>query len=142
VRRVYRSRRARGVPRARTIARKSITHETLRIGALLYPSVEGVERPRTRGECRDAPRPCPWTACKHHLYLDINPDTGTIKLNFPNLEPWELIESCSLDVADRGGMTLESVGLIVNLTRERVRQVEYRALLKLKWTSGIAEVAA
>jgi len=53
-------------------------------------------------------------------------------LNFPDLEPWELEETCSLDVADRGGITLEEVGDILNLTRERVRQVEVRGLLKLK----------
>ena len=41
-------------------------------------------------------------SCKHHLYLDVNPETGSIKLNFPHLEPWEMLESCSLDVAERG----------------------------------------
>lgn len=89
-------------------------------------------RPRTRGDCRDAPRPCPFVGCKHHLYLDVNPETGTIKLNFPDLEPWELAETCSLDVADRGGAVLEDVGGIMNLTRERIRQVEVRALFQLK----------
>ena len=71
-------------------------------------------------------------SCKHHLYLDVNPDTGSIKLNFPHLEPWEMSESCALDVAERGGITLEEVGGIVNLTRERVRQVEVRATTKLR----------
>ena len=41
-------------------------------------------------------------------------------------------ETCSLDVADRGGITLEEVGEILNLTRERIRQVEVRGLSKLK----------
>jgi DNA-directed RNA polymerase sigma subunit (sigma70/sigma32) len=40
-------------------------------------------------------------------------------------------ETCSLDVADRGGITLEEVGEILNLTRERIRQVEVRGLRKL-----------
>ncbi|NVB79179.1 MAG: hypothetical protein HOV81_12330, partial [Kofleriaceae bacterium] len=31
-----------------------------------------------------------------------------------------------------GGLTLEEIGLITNLTRERVRQVEVRGLLELK----------
>jgi hypothetical protein len=58
--------------------------------------IRGVDewtRPRTRGECRDAERPCPFVACKHHLYLDVNPETGSLKLNFPDLEPWELEDS-------------------------------------------------
>ena len=104
-------------------------------GAAEYPPVDDVDRPRTRAECADAPRPCPWVACKHHLYLDINPRTGSIKINFPDLEPWELKHTCALDVAERGGITLEEVGEIMNLTRERIRQVEVRGLLKLKMGS-------
>jgi hypothetical protein len=39
--------------------------------------------------------------------------------------------------SDHGGITLEDVGEIMNLTRERIRQVEVRGLLKLKmgWPS-------
>jgi hypothetical protein len=40
-------------------------------------------------------------------------------------------ETCALDIADRGGTTLEEVGAIMNLTRERIRQVEVKALAKL-----------
>ncbi len=58
--------------------------------------------------------------------------TGAIKLNFPDLEVWEMTESCALDVADRAGTTLEEVGAIMNLTRERVRQVEVNGLAKLQ----------
>jgi len=122
-------------PRSKTIALKRLTRVELERGAQLYPPVEDVERPRTRAECRDAPRPCPWVACKHHLYLDINPRTGSIKINFPDLEPWELEHTCALDVADQGGLTLEEIGLITNLTRERVRQVEVRGLLSLRLAS-------
>jgi hypothetical protein len=71
-------------------------------------------------------------SCKHHLYLDVSPRTGAIKLNFPDLEVWEMTETCALDIADRGGTTLEDVGAIMNLTRERIRQVEVRALAKLE----------
>ena len=41
-------------------------------------------------------------------------------------------ETCALDVADRGGTTLEEVGAIMNLTRERIRQVEVKGLAKLQ----------
>ena len=119
-------------PRSKTIALKRLTRVELERGAQLYPPVEDVARPKSRAECRDAPRPCPWVACKHHLYLDINPRTGSIKINFPDLEPWELEHTCALDVADQGGLTLEEIGFITNLTRERVRQVEVRGLLSLR----------
>ncbi len=90
------------------------------------------ERPDTREDCRLSERPCPFVSCKYHLYLDVNPRTGSIKLNFPDLEVWELPETCALDVAERGGMTLEEVGELLNLTRERIRQVESKGIDKLR----------
>ncbi len=134
VSRKIRRRRRRTRPRSKTIAMKRLTREELRVGAMMYPPVD-IPRPTTRAECREEARPCPWVACKHHLYLDINPETGSIKINFPDLEPWELQHTCALDVAERGGITLEEVGEIMNLTRERIRQVEVRGLLKLKMGS-------
>src|SRR5687767_3754116 len=134
VSRKIRRRRRRTRPRSKTIAMKRLTREELRVGAAMYPPVD-IPRPTTRAECREEARPCPWVACKHHLYLDINPETGSIKINFPDLEPWELQHTCALDVAERGGITLEEVGEIMNLTRERIRQVEVRGLLKLKMGS-------
>lgn len=125
-----RSRRKRDV-RARTISVKRMTKRELEIGRLLYPETD-YWKPRTRLECVDGPRPCPFVSCKHHLYIDVSPRTGAIKLNFPDLEVWDMNESCALDVADRGGTTLEDVGAIMNLTRERIRQVEVKALAKLE----------
>ena len=114
-----RSRRKRDV-RARTISVKRMTKRDLEIGRLLYPETDYF-KPRTRAECAEGARPCPYVSCKYHLYVDVSPRTGAIKLNFPDLEVWELNESCALDVADRGGTTLEDVGAIMNLTRERIR---------------------
>src|SRR5262249_2450512 len=126
-----RSRRKREV-RARTISVKRMTKRELELGRLLYPDVEDVAKPKTRAECLDGDRPCPFVSCKHHLYLDVSARTGAIKLNFPDLEVWEMTETCALDVADRGGTTREEVGAIMNLTRERIRQVEVKGLAKLQ----------
>ncbi len=126
-----RSRRKRDV-RARTISVKRMTKRELELGRLLYPDVEGIERPVQREDCQGHERPCPFVSCKHHLYLDVSARTGAIKLNFPDLEVWEMNETCALDVADRGGATLEDVGGIMNLTRERIRQVEVKGLAKLQ----------
>ncbi len=125
-----RSRRKREI-RARTISVKRMTKRELEIGRLLYPE-NGYWKPRTRAECTEGPRPCPFVSCKHHLFVDVSARTGAIKLNFPDLDVWEMNESCALDVADRGGTTLEDVGAIMNLTRERIRQVEVKALAKLE----------
>lgn len=75
-----------------------------------------VIRPRTRGECADVPRPCPWASCRYNLGIDVL-ETGRIKVNHGN-------ESCSLDVADRGVQTLGVVAGAIGLTRERIRQIE------------------
>jgi hypothetical protein len=126
-----RSRRKRDV-RARTISVKRMTKRELELGRMLYPDVDDVVKPTTREDCAQGARPCPFVSCKHHLYLDVSARTGAIKLNFPDVEIWEMTESCGLDVADRGGTTLEEVGAIMNLTRERVRQVEVQGLAKLE----------
>jgi hypothetical protein len=126
-----RSRRKRDV-RARTISVKRMTKRELELGRLLYPDMEGAARPKKREECIGMDRPCPFVSCKHHLYLDVSARTGAIKLNFPDLEVWEMKETCALDISDRGGTTLEEVGAIMNLTRERIRQVEVKGLAKLQ----------
>ncbi len=125
-----RSRRKREV-RARTISVKRMTKRELEIGRMLYPETD-YAKPSTRAECGEGLRPCPYVSCKHHLFLDVSARTGAIKLNFPDLEVWDMNETCALDVADRGGTTLEDVGAIMNLTRERIRQVEVKALAKLQ----------
>jgi len=126
-----RSRRKRDV-RAHTISVKRMTKREIELGRMLYPDVVDVVRPTLREECGQGQRPCPFVSCKNHLYLDVSARTGAIKLNFPDLEVWEMKESCAIDVADRGGATLEEVGAIMNLTRERIRQVEVKGLAKLE----------
>jgi hypothetical protein len=138
-----RVRRRRTRPRSKTIARKKLTRVVLAVGAAMFPPVEDVERPRTRRDCQSGgcneQRPCPWVSCKHHLYLDVNPETGSIKFNRPELEPWDMVESCALDIAERGGLTLDEVGDAMNVTRERVRQIEVRGLIRLKMASPTPE---
>jgi hypothetical protein len=89
------------------------------------------DRPKKRSECRGGARPCMYVSCRFHLYLEVNPTTGSIKLNHPDREPWELEESCALDVAEQGAHTYEAIGQVLNVTRERARQLEEAALAKL-----------
>lgn len=112
--------------RSRVISINRLAKRDIEIGRLLFPETDH-QRPRTRAECVDGPRPCPIVSCKYHLYLDVHPRTGNIKLNFPDIGVEEMGESCALDVADRHGATIEEIGAIMNLTRERVRQLEVRA---------------
>ncbi len=112
-------RRKRNRSRARTISVRRLSKTELKRGQMLYPETD-YWKPRNR------------VSCKYHLYIDVNPEKGSIKMNFPDVEVWEMAETCALDIADRGGITLEDVGEIMNLTRERVRQVETTGLAKLQ----------
>jgi hypothetical protein len=123
--------------RARTLSVKQMRRERRRLGVADLDDAGDVmdaPRPRFRLEC-EAPwgeRPCFYVGCRHHLAYDVNPRTGGLKENFPGQEIEELAETCALDVADRGGITLEEVAHLLNLTRERVRQIETAGLKKLK----------
>ncbi len=133
-----RFRRKRSRLRKQTLAAKRISQESLRswdreleLEGIDKPSSD--ERPRVRSECPVA-RPCQWVSCKHNLYLDVHPENGSITFNFPELDPWEIPaeRSCCLDVAELGGLTLEDTGVYVNLTRERIRQIEVKAYMMLR----------
>jgi hypothetical protein len=135
-------RSARRMQRARTISIKRLAKRDLEAGRLeanaLMREIDEVDqrRPTQRSEClpggRNEARPCPYVSCKQHLFLDVSERSGAIKINFPGVELWEMPATCALDVADRGGVTLEDVGAITNLVRERIRQIEDRGLVRLR----------
>jgi hypothetical protein len=133
-----RSRRKRDV-RACTISIKRMTQREVDSMRRTAPE-PGTSRPAFRLDCAEGPRPCPFVSCKYHLYLDVSPRTGSIKVNFPDLEVWDMPYSCALDVADTGGATLEDVGSIMNLTRERIRQLEVKALTRLEALADMNEL--
>ena len=130
--------------RARTISVKRFSKRDLNAGSALADRLlDGIDttRPKTRAECvqgANEPRPCPFVSCKYHLFLDVNPRSGAIKINFPDLEVHELAETCALDVADRGGVTLDEVGAAMNLVRERIRQLETKGIAQLKTMRALA----
>lgn len=92
------------------------------------------QRPVTRDDCVDSVRPCPYVGCRANLFLDVNEDTGVIKLNFPGFEPHQMVNSCVLDIIDDHprGVTLDVIACHMNLTVERVRQIETLARSKVK----------
>lgn len=88
--------------------------------------------PETREECLSGPRPCPYTTCRYNLFLDVNLGGG-IRFTHPELEPGQMPESCVLDVvAKEGALTLEAIGGLLGLTRERIRQIEVIALERFR----------
>lgn len=145
-----RHRKRRQGARKKTVALKRISRQVLRSFDFeiddMGPPLE-LARPRVRSECADVPRPCPFVSCRYNAYLEINPISGNITFVYPDREPHQMPAdaSCVLDVADRGGMTLEEVGGVTNLTRERIRQIEVKnyfllraELKKIGVTHGVA----
>ena len=76
-------------------------------------------RPNNRSECLEMYA----LVCMFHvgtIYISTSiQKRAPSSSDLPDKEVWELGESCALDVAERGGITLEEVGHIMNLTRER-----------------------
>ena len=108
-------------------------HLPIYVEPVAEPEVEyptWAERPQTRGEClkggSNEERPCPWITCKWHLYVEFS-DHGREEIDVATMK-----HSCLLDIADDGGMTLEEIGEMMKLTRERIRQIEAVALKKLE----------
>lgn len=92
-----------------------------------------VGAPRTRGDCLDGPRPCPWVGCRYHLGLDVS-TRGVLLLHRRAPMPWELAETCALDVADRGPLTQPLIAELLGVTAARVCEIEGVALSKLRAT--------
>ncbi len=92
------------------------------------------ERPKTRGDCEDAPRPCPWLSCRHHLALVVNTTRFSeqpVRSPFPGVMDGDLSamkQTCSLDVADLGEHTGEEIAKLMGVTRQRVEAIEHVAL--------------
>ena len=127
--------------RAKTLQIKRLSKREQERARLTSPDTSKRRLPMMRGDCPEV-RPCPHVTCKHHLAFDVDARNGSIKTNFPHLEVDELAESCTLDVADAGGLTLEDVAEAMNLTRERIRQLETKALAKVASALADAGISA
>jgi hypothetical protein len=77
------------------------------------------DQPRTRGDCVDGPRPCPWLSCRYHLGLPFEGKRRSAN-------------TCSLDVADQGGLVQAELADELGLSKARVQQIEATALLKFR----------
>lgn len=95
------------------------------IGGTTIELRDGV--PKTRGDCKDGPRPCPYVRCRYHLWLSTTDEHWNSPSGKPQrpttLEPrWlesPLPSSCALDVADdvaRTGKKLDyaQIGKLMN----------------------------
>lgn len=100
-------------------------------------------RPKTRGECADLPRPCPFVGCRYHLFLTVT-QTGSIQL--PHGDDVGVLkkmpQTCALDVADEGPMELRQVARALDLTLEGTLLVVNSAYARLAQTPVVQENSA
>lgn len=100
-------------------------------------------RPRTRGDCEDGPRPCPWVGCRHHLLVDVGEDGRLLKsrpfdehdADSVAFSLLSMPETCALDVAGAGAKSLEETGDAMGLTLKHVSDIETEAkrLIRKAW---------
>jgi len=111
-------------------SRRGLSQSEIKEGIRLVDDM-WYEKPRSRSEC-GADRPCLYVSCRYHLYLDTK--GLQVRLNFPHFEPATMPWSCVLDEVQAfpDGMTLEQIGERMNITRERVRQLEFVILKELR----------
>lgn len=91
-------------------------------------------RPRTRGECENGPRPCPYF-CRHNLLYDASKGNEIrISEYLLGAEPDDGLEpaSCALDLAILGDMTYSGISKVMNLSPVTIKQIEERAMRKIK----------
>ncbi len=96
------------------------------------------ERPKTRGDCVDMPRPCPWLFCRHHLALETLEQRRNLKAKGKRRLPedmdefvdeaMDMPETCTLDVAQSGPSDLDEVGELLGVSYVAVQMAESRAM--------------
>jgi len=106
-------------------------------------------RPRTRRDCEDGPRPCPWLSCRHHLIGVTTPLRRALRRCNPTRrrewdrdeQRWHYLDAdeceqrllwavemagdtCVLDVIDAHprGMSLGAIGEVLGVCRQRAEQ--------------------
>ena len=97
-------------------------------------------RPRTRAECKDGIRPCPFVGCRYNLWCEVTENGSLVILN-RDVDPTEVPPeaSCALDIADRvSGQELETgenqtmpmseIGRIYGVGGGRIQQIVESAL--------------
>jgi hypothetical protein len=91
-------------------------------------------RPKTREDCKNDVRPCPWVGCQFHLYLDVD-DRNEIIFNHENtvfndddLENPDLrkmVHTCVLDIVDKidDGLTFCEIAEYLGCTVKKVKEI-------------------
>ena len=98
------------------------------------------KRPKTRADCANVPRPCPYVGCRHHLFLEVTMKGG---IKMPYGDDVGVLESmpqtCSLDQAETGEMELRHLSKMLSLTDEGTLLIANSAYARLLQTRAVQE---
>lgn len=94
---------------ARVRVRALVFAEARALGVSMAEWHAAPPTPLQRGDCERGPRPCPHLRCKYRMPV------------------FSSLGSCVLDLADEGPRTLTQIGDALQVTRERIRQLEVKA---------------
>lgn|GEM_PF-6133070 len=117
----------------------------IRLGNGSYALIQRLEPGAKRGDCGNVARPCPFSKCRHHLYLSIGFERAGRRVN--GKTPKSTLRtvyrqnppppSCTLDVADSGAQSVDETGKHLGLEPSQVHAIEASALKKLR-AQGLA----
>lgn len=89
-------------------------------------------QPRNRVECPPADVPCPFVACRYHVWTSTTLRQGVV-VDVQVGRGWgDVKHTCALVLAEQGPRTMDQVGKILGVSRERVRQLEAGAIQFLR----------
>jgi hypothetical protein len=111
-----------------------------------------LRRPRTRGDCVDGPRPCPWVSCHYHLALEVawatNARTPHVRVLFDPDDWTSDTPTCVLDIADAVATcalepSVDLVGILLGgIKWQRVAQIQQEAIRKLRVRADYLHIPA
>lgn len=89
-------------------------------------------QPRTRAECPPADVPCPFVACRYHLWTVRTRYKGAV-IGIRESPTWgDREHACALHEADKGEQSCVEVAAIMRISRQRVHQVEHKATKRMR----------
>ena len=109
----------------------AVKHKDSTLFPVVLQDSELVPRPKTRGECHNIQRPCPYATCQFNMLTEIGPK-GQLEQRYPDVESMPANASCVLDVADQYGsldvkevaaIMLEQPKSIINLEESAIRRL-------------------
>lgn len=114
---------------------ETVTDEELEAADRLH-----ADMPRRLEDCPGDDEQCPFVACRYHLWTDIesrNVRYGKkggqreYRRDLVPTDAWGSWATCALRAARQGPRTLDEVGDLLGVTRERVRQIQVAAIAHL-----------